>query len=88
VKYEYDPYKDKINFKKHGVPLTEVENFDWETAVVREDTRRNYPEPRFEVRGYIGDRLFVIILCLRGSVIRVISLRKANTREVKRYAKT
>lgn len=59
-----------------------------ETAVVCEDTRKEYAEQRFEATGYIGDRLHVMVYCLRSDSVRVISLRKANAREVKRYAQT
>jgi uncharacterized DUF497 family protein len=41
---------------------------------------------RLEAIGYIGDRLHVVIYSLRADVVRIISLRKANAREVKRYA--
>ncbi len=38
--------------------------------------------------GYIGHRLHVMVFCLRAETVRVISLRKANPREVKIYAET
>ena len=88
VNYEFDPSKDESNLDKHGLSLTDAEDFEWDTAVVRKDVRKQYAEPRFEATGYIGDRLHVMIFCLRADVIRVISLRKANPREVKDYAKT
>lgn len=88
VDYEFDPIKDERNLDKHGLSLAEAEGFDWETAVVDEDTRKLYAEPRFEAKGFIGERLYVMVYCLRADVVRVISLRKANTREVKDYAET
>lgn len=84
--YEYDPAKDESNSEKHGLSLADAEGFIWEDAIVREDARSQYPERRFEAIGYIRDRLHVIVFCIRKDVIRVISLRKANVREVKRYA--
>lgn len=86
--YEFDPAKDESNLDKHGLSLADADGFEWETAVVREDTRRQYAEPRFEAKGYIGDRLHVMVFCLRVDAVRVISLRKANQREEKSYAKT
>jgi len=38
--------------------------------------------------GYTGDRLFDVVFVSRGEALRIISLRKANQREVKRYAET
>lgn len=88
MNYEFDPTKDESNLDKHGLSLADAEGFEWETAVVREDTRKQYAEPRFEATGYIGDRLHVMIYCRRSDAVRVISLRKANKREEKRYAET
>ena len=82
---EFDPAKDDGNLDKHGLSLADAEGFEWETAVVREDARQRYAEQRFEATGLIGDRLHVMVYCLRGNAVRVISLRKANSREVKRY---
>jgi uncharacterized DUF497 family protein len=83
--YEFDPAKDDGNLDKHGLSLADAEGFEWETAVVREDASKRYAEQRFEATGLIGDRLHVMVYCLRGNAVRVISLRKANSREVKRY---
>ena len=86
---EFDPTKNAANVAKHqGVSLADADGFEWDTAVIREDTRKPYPEQRFEATGYIGMRMFVMIFCRRGDFVRVISLRKANQREEKRYAKT
>lgn len=43
---------------------------------------------RYPAFGYIGDRLFALAFTPRAEKIHVISLRKANSREVKRYAET
>ena len=87
--YEFDPAKDAANVVKHqGVSLADAQAFEWNTSVIRQDTRHFYPEERFEAVGYIDQRLFVMVFCNRDSAVRVISLRRANKREEKRYAKT
>ena len=88
MRYEFDPTKDKSNLNKHGLSLANAENFEWDTAVVREDKRQQYAEPRYEAKGYIGNRLHVMVFCIRPNAVRAISLRKANPREVKSYAET
>jgi len=85
---EYDVLKNLANFAKHGLKLEQVIEFEWETALIKEDQRRNYLETRLQATGYISDRLYVIVFCKRNDIIRVISLRKANYREIKGYAKT
>jgi uncharacterized DUF497 family protein len=86
LNYEFDPKKLAVNVYVHGVWFQEARRFEWETAVIRVDSRRQYPETRFEAVGYIGERLYVLVFCLRSVNIRIISLRKANAREVARYA--
>lgn len=86
--YEFDPAKDDGNLEKHGLSLADAEDFEWETAVVHEDIRKPYAETRFQTAGYIGNRLHVMVFCLRADAVRVSSLRKANPRGVKSYAET
>ena len=88
MNYDFDPAKDKSKLDRHGLSLPDADGFEWDAALVREDARKRYAEPRFEAQGYIGDRLHVMVFCLRADVVRVISLRKANKREEMSYAKT
>lgn len=88
MNYEYDVLKNLSNFAKHGLKFEQVIEFEWETALIKEDQRRNYLETRFQATGYISDRLYVLVFCERSDGIRVISLRKANHREINSYAKT
>jgi uncharacterized DUF497 family protein len=60
-------------------------DFDFETAIIKEDTRKAYPERRFIAFGYLGDRLHVLCFTPKKDGIRVISFRKANHREVRDY---
>jgi uncharacterized DUF497 family protein len=60
---------------------------DWETAVIAEDTRRDYGEPRLRVMARLDGRLHAAVVTPRGEDLHVISFRKANQREVKRHGK-
>ncbi len=73
---------------KHGVSLAMADAFEWDDAVVWPDVRRSYSEDRLVGLGYIGMRLFNVVFVERAGLRRIISLRKANAREEKRYAKT
>ena len=88
MNYEYDPKKLGANVYRHRVWFAEAELFEWETAHIRIDGRAKYAETRFEAVGYIGNRLYVLVFCFRLTNIRIISLRKANSRELNRYAQT
>jgi len=50
-----------------------------------EDLRKDYGERRFQALGLIGNRLHVMVFTPWANKAHVISLRKANKREVKRY---
>jgi uncharacterized DUF497 family protein len=54
-------------------------------ALIVEDSRKAYEERRFQALGLIGDRVHMPVFTPRGSKMHVISLRKANPREIKRY---
>ena len=82
----FDPAKDQTNTEKHGVPLAAAAGFEWDDALVSADERNNYGEARMVAIGYIGERLYVVVYVDRAEGRRVISLRKANSREVKHYA--
>lgn len=84
----YDSTKDAINTNKHGVSLRLANQLEWESAVIWPDTRKDYGEPRMGAIGYIGLRLYYVAFVDRDNVRRIISLRKANQREINRYAET
>lgn len=88
MRYTYDPKKLAANVASHQVWFHEAEGLEWETASIEADTRKRYAETRFVAIGYIGLRLYVLVYTLRETAVCIISLRKANTREMKRYAKT
>ncbi len=81
----FDPPKDQANLIKHGLSLEKAHSFDFETAFKVVDTRRDYGEVRVQVYGMIEGRLHVLVISPRSGGDRVISLRRANKREVRRY---
>ena len=83
MKYVYDPTKDTANPAKHGVSLALAEVLFAGPQVSMTDDRFEYGEVRKVAFGLINDRLFVCVYA-REAERRVISLRKANIREVKR----
>jgi uncharacterized DUF497 family protein len=84
---EFDLAKSERNARKRGLPFERADEFEWDTALIIEDTRRNYGEPRFRAFGFIGDRMHALVYTPRESGVRVISLRKANRREERNYEK-
>lgn len=87
MKYEWDESKREINLIKHGVDFECLVDFEWDTAVITVDDRRDYNEQRWVAAGKIDGRLHIVVYTLRSDIIRVISLRKANKREIQFYEK-
>lgn len=85
MNYSHDPQKLAQNVAKHGVWFDSAEEFDWANAIIRVDKRYAYLETRFVAMAPIGNRLYVMVFCLRGTSVRIISLRKANRREITDY---
>ena len=81
----FDPPKNARNIAERGIPFRLALRLDWSTALVAADLRKDYGEQRFQAVGYIGDRLHVLLFTPRVLAVHVISLRKANDREVARY---
>ena len=88
MKIEFDVEKSKKNNNDRGLPFESVDEFDWESAIYSEDVRYAYPERRYVTMGCLGDRLHVLCFTPISGGVRVISFRKANLREVRRYEKT
>jgi uncharacterized protein len=86
MKITFDLAKDSLNQKKHGHSLADAQLLDWEEALIWPDNRIDYGEPRMAAQAPTGDRIYYVAFVDRGLTRRVISLRKANTREVNRYA--
>jgi len=81
----YDPNKDISNIAKHGVSLSEAMQLEWDTLLSKIDTRNDYGETRIIGYALIGTRLYCVVFTDRNEERRIISLRKANKREVKYY---
>lgn len=80
--------KDEENRRKHLLPLAAAALLFEGRFIEEEDSRRKYGETRFIAVGPIaafGDRIFVVVYTWRGPIRRIISFRKANDREVRRY---
>ena len=52
---------------------------------VKLDSRFIYGEDRYLALGGVDGRVLTVVYTMRNDVIRIISARKANSREVKKY---
>jgi len=81
----YDATKNSKNIAERGLSFDMAAQFDFSTAIIHADTRKDYGETRYIGIGRIGQRLHVVVFTETETGVRVISLRKANEREIEAY---
>ena len=89
IKFEWDAAKAASNLKKHGVSFHEAQSVFYDDFALQFfDEAHSAAEERFLMLGMSADtRLLLVCHCEReaGSVIRIISARKATKREQRFY---
>ena len=84
---EYDEAKNLNNIRERELSFERVYDFDFSTAIYLVDDRRDYGEIRRIAVGYLDWRLHVLCFIANSEALRVVSFRKANLREAKKYGK-
>lgn len=86
--FEWDEDKNRQNIEKHGLDFAEAQEMFRSLLLARPDVREDYGENRWVALGAIGGRIAVLVFAEgERNIIRVISLRKANRGERKKYEK-
>jgi len=90
IRFEWDPSKATSNRKKHGVSFEEAQSVFYDEFALQfyDDEHSRDDEERFLMLGMSAEaRLLLVCHCERksGEVIRIISARRATTRESKFY---
>ena len=89
MRFEWDEKKNIANQKKHGITFEEARTvFDDVNALLIADPEHSDDEDRFIMLGLSSSlHLLVVCHCVRyaETVIRIISARKATTRETRQY---
>jgi len=85
VKFEWNPDKNRENLQKHGVSfLTAARVF--EQPILRiVDNRKDYGETRYIAIGAFRDTVYYVAYTVRNDRTRIISARRANRRERRKY---
>ena len=85
MKFEWDEQKNRINIQKHGISFEDAKAIFEDVRITADDTRQSYGEMRNISLGTIHGRICVVVYTERKGVTRIISARKANQRERRRY---
>lgn len=83
MEIEFDSAKERTNIATHGISLMRA--VDLVDAIEIIDNRRDYGELRLIATGLIDGRVHVCVYTPRSGRRRIISLRRANRREVYAY---
>lgn len=82
VRFEWDEAKRAVNLAKHGIDFVDGLEMFASPMFVRLDERKDYGETRWQGLGIVQGRLMVVAYTKReANIVRIISLRKANSRE-------
>jgi uncharacterized DUF497 family protein len=81
VIFEWDEQKRCDNIRKHRLDFRQCAAvFRWHTVTLV-DQRFDYGEERWRTLGLLGEQVVVVVHVVRGNVLRVISMRRANRNE-------
>jgi uncharacterized DUF497 family protein len=83
--FEWDENKRQSNLEKHGIDFMDAAKVMAEAVFILEDTRRDYGEPRFQAFGELSGVVIIVAFTIRQGTRRIISARRANLKERKRY---
>jgi len=87
MKFTCNPVKNEANIRDRALPLLAAQSLFNDRMVVREDTRKVYPERRFVGYNTLDGRLMVVVFCIPAdNHVHIISFRKANAREQKKFS--
>jgi hypothetical protein len=85
MRIEFDPVKSAKNERERGLPFADAAPLFNHPRLEWEDRRKDYGEVRFNTLGEIEGRVFFVTFTRRDEAIRIISFRKANTKETWLY---
>jgi len=85
MEFEWSEEKNRNNKNKHGLTFQEATNIFDSIRFTAEDTRKDYGKKRFITIGAIDNIVCIVVYTIRSHHIRIISARKANSRERRKY---
>jgi uncharacterized protein len=86
AEFEWDDAKAEANLRKHKISFRAATRvFDDLFALVEQDIGAEIGEERFLITGMVDGLVIVVVYTERGERLRIISARKANNYEQRRY---
>lgn len=85
MEYEWDKNKNELNIRTHGLDFYDAHLIFLKSHFTFVDDRYDYGEKRFVTIGSLNRRIVIVVHTMRNDKIRIISMRKANEREKKKF---
>ncbi|MBY0455483.1 MAG: BrnT family toxin [Burkholderiaceae bacterium] len=85
MQIEFDTEKRDKTLTERGLDFARAGEVFLSPSVTLTDERQDYGEPRLNTVGFLDGRMVVLAWTQRGAARRIISMRKANEREQKRF---
>lgn len=82
---EYGGQKHAETLEHRGLDFARADEVFSGVIVTIEDDRQDYGEPRYQTLGRLDSDVVMVVWTPRGGNRRIISMRKANANETKRY---
>ncbi|MEA5088053.1 BrnT family toxin [Solidesulfovibrio sp.] len=86
MEFEWDEVKRQANIAKHGIDFYDAKVALEDAPMMLVDTRKEYGERRCIAAGEVHGHMLLVVFTIRNGVFRIISARKANSRERRKYA--
>ena len=83
--FEWNAAKNAANIAKHGIDFEDAVRIFDGLVLEKADARRDYGEARIIAFGVVDDRELAVVYTMRGERRRIISARRAHSRERKAY---
>jgi len=82
---EFDNTKREITLFTRGLDMARANQVFDKSHLDQIDVRKDYGEARIRTFGYLDKRPVFIVWTYRGNIRRIISMRRANEREIQKY---
>ena len=86
MRITFDPVKRDKTLVERGLDFARAGEVFEGVTVTNSDKRSDYGEPRYATVGRLDERVVVVVWTPRGRARRIISMRKANEREIAKFA--
>jgi uncharacterized DUF497 family protein len=86
MQFVWDEAKRQSNIRKHDIDFTQAMQVLYDAPWMEVDDRREYGETRCLAIGLYQGVVLVVVFTRRDDIFRIISARRANSRERRKYA--